>query len=181
MIPIPKGYVRVAMCLSKYQFLDYMSILPRACACEHHEFMAIGFSFYNLQFGLHQIELLLNCGHFIHNIVVVSCHSIEFIDLFVDKAFFHVQISQIIDLLIFNVVFHSTYAHLFFCGCKIRDFLFVLLLDAFDESTYLELELPDSGVDNVERIAGIVVGIHFELDETCRDELIYDGGCLVVL
>jgi hypothetical protein len=57
----------------------------------------------------------------------------------------------------------------------------IFLFDAFHQPAYFEFELPDSRVDDIERIIGVVIRIHLELDETGRDEAIYDSRCLMVL
>lgn len=57
----------------------------------------------------------------------------------------------------------------------------IFLFDEGDEFGYFEFELVYSGVDDVERIVGIIVGVHLKFHEACGYQLIHDGWGLMVL
>lgn len=104
-----------------------------------------------------------------HEIVVIGSHDVELIDLLVDESFLHIEVLQIIDLPLLDVILHASDCQLFLLSSEGRNELLVLGLYAIHQPRYSKLELPDARVDDVEGIAGVIIGIHLELDEAGGD------------
>lgn len=86
-----------------------------------------------------------------------------------DKSLLHIEILQVINLPVFNVILHAADGQLLLLRSQNRYGLLILGLDAISQPRYSKLELPDPGVDDVERIVGVIVGIHLKLDESGGD------------
>lgn len=98
---------------SKQQFLDNIPIFSETSSSKHHKLVVNILLARYFQLGSDQISLFLQPAQIINHVIVTISHMSKFLQLVVNYTFLHIQIPNIIDLLLIYVLLHPTNRQLF--------------------------------------------------------------------